>query len=205
EDYLLTIRLKERGYRTVYLNEALSFGLAPEGLKEYITQRSRWCLGFMQICRGRSGPLSRQANIGLLDRVFLIETFLYWSAAHTFRLLGMIVPVAYLLFNVVAVDVRVTDFLAHYLPCFIGQAMVITWLTQGRVMPVMSDVVQLVAAPAIIRAVFSGLIKPQNQKFQVTAKGGERSRRFIEWTMLRTFATLLVLTLVGVVYCFLTG
>ncbi len=205
EDYLLTLRLKERGYRTVYLNEALSFGLAPEGLKEYITQRSRWCLGFMQICRGRSGPLSKKANIGLLDRVFLIETFLYWSAAHAFRLLGMIVPVAYLLFNVVAVNVHVTDFLAHYLPCFIGQAIVITWLTQGRVMPVMSDVVQLVAAPAIIRAVVSGLVKPQNQKFQVTAKGGERSRRFIEWTMLRTFATLLVLTLVGVVYCFLTG
>ena len=44
EDYLLSLRLKEIGYTTAYLNEPLTFGLAPEGLKEYITQRSRWCL-----------------------------------------------------------------------------------------------------------------------------------------------------------------
>ena len=56
EDYLLTLRLRQIGYRTVYLNERLSLGLAPEGLREYIVQRSRWCLGFMQICVGRSGP-----------------------------------------------------------------------------------------------------------------------------------------------------
>ena len=56
EDYLLTLRLKADGYRTVYLNERLSLGLAPEGLKEYITQRGRWCLGFVQICRGPLGP-----------------------------------------------------------------------------------------------------------------------------------------------------
>ena len=51
EDYLLTLRLKQFGFRTVYLNERLSLGLAPEGLDEYITQRSRWCLGFIQILR----------------------------------------------------------------------------------------------------------------------------------------------------------
>ena len=46
EDYLLSLRLKEKGFLTAYLNEPLTYGLAPEGLKEYITQRSRWCLGF---------------------------------------------------------------------------------------------------------------------------------------------------------------
>jgi len=44
EDYLLTLRLKGQGFKTIYLNEQLSLGLAPEGLKEYVTQRSRWCL-----------------------------------------------------------------------------------------------------------------------------------------------------------------
>lgn len=62
EDYLVTLRLKEFGLTTIYLNERLTIGLAPEGLKEYITQRARWCLGFMQIIRGRSGPLSRDRN-----------------------------------------------------------------------------------------------------------------------------------------------
>ena len=37
EDYLLTLRLREIGLQTIYLNEQLSLGLAPEGLKEYTT------------------------------------------------------------------------------------------------------------------------------------------------------------------------
>lgn len=39
EDFLVTLRLDERGWRTVYLNEPLTEGLAPEGLQEYIVQR----------------------------------------------------------------------------------------------------------------------------------------------------------------------
>ena len=72
EDYLLTLRMKEIGLYTAYLNERLTFGLAPEGLKEYATQRARWCLGFMQIARGRSGPFSFN-NTSFLDRVALLE------------------------------------------------------------------------------------------------------------------------------------
>ena len=102
--------MKVSGYRTVYLNEALSLGLAPEGLKEYITQRSRWALGFVQICRSGLGPLRARNGLTLLDRLSLIETFLYWSANYAFRLLGIIVPILYWLLNIntVQADVATT-------------------------------------------------------------------------------------------------
>jgi cellulose synthase (UDP-forming) len=205
EDYLLTLRLKERGILTVYLNEALSFGLAPEGLKEYLTQRSRWCLGFMQICRGPSGPLSRLANICLLDRLFLLESFMHWTAAHAFRLLGIIVPIAYLMCGIVAVDVGVGDFVAHYLPFYIVQSMVLSWLTERRILPIMSDVAQLIAAPSALCAAFAGLTRPRGHKFAVTAKGGDRGKRFVEWPLLRTFVIMLGLTLLGIIASFITG
>jgi cellulose synthase/poly-beta-1,6-N-acetylglucosamine synthase-like glycosyltransferase len=92
EDYLLTLRLKEKGFRTVYLNEVLSIGLAPEGSKEYITQRSRWALGFMQIVRGSSGPFHFGNGLTLIYRLGLIETFLHWSMTFTFRVMTIIVP-----------------------------------------------------------------------------------------------------------------
>ncbi len=92
EDYLVTLRLKERGYLTVYLNERLTLGLAPEGLKEYITQRSRWCLGFMQIVRGRSGPFSLQSNLTLIDRLSLVDAFMSWTASYGMKVLGLVVP-----------------------------------------------------------------------------------------------------------------
>jgi cellulose synthase (UDP-forming) len=205
EDYLLTLRLKERGILTVYLNEALSFGLAPEGLKEYLTQRSRWCLGFMQICRGPSGPLSHLAHISLLDRLFLLESFMHWTAAHAFRLLGIFIPITYLMFGIVAVDVGIGDFVAHYLPFFIAQSMILSWLTERRILPIMSDVAQLIAAPSALSAALVGLLRPKGRKFAVTAKGGDRGKRFVEWPLLRTFALLLVMTLLGIFASFTTG
>ena len=51
EDMLTSFCMHETGYRTIFLNEQLSMGLAPEGLNEYITQRSRWCLGAIQQIR----------------------------------------------------------------------------------------------------------------------------------------------------------
>jgi len=203
EDYLVTLKMKAAGYRTVYLNERLSLGLAPEGLKEYITQRSRWALGFMQIFRGPLGPFGRHNGLTLFDRVSLIDAFLYWSASYSFRLLGIIVPLLYWLFNINAVQADVADTLFYYLPSFLAQMSIIGWMTRGRVIPIISDVTQLLAASQVLRAVVHGLIKPKGHKFHVTAKGGDRSRRFVQWPLLRTFLAYLVLTLVGVIWAFM--
>jgi cellulose synthase (UDP-forming) len=203
EDYLASLRLKEIGYRTVYLNEALSLGLAPEGLKEYVSQRARWALGFMQICRGPSGPLSTKVNTGLLDRIMLTETFLHWSATHLFRILALIVPTLYLLFNVQVVYAGVPDAISYLLPFFIVQAAMIMWLTNGRVLPLMADLSQLLGATDITRSVFIGLFRPQGHKFQVTAKGGDRTKGFVQWRMLRIFLAYLALNVAGIIWAFM--
>jgi cellulose synthase (UDP-forming) len=203
EDYCATLKMKQAGFRTVYLNERLSLGLAPEGLKEYITQRSRWALGFMQIFRGPLGPLRRGNGLGIIDRVSLIEAFLYWFGSYAFRLLGIIVPILYLLLNVHAVQADVATTLSYYVPHFVGSAIATAWMAQSRVMPIMTDVTQLLAASQILQAVAHGLFKPEGQKFKVTAKGGDRSKRFVQWPLLNVFLVYLGLTVAGVVWAFL--
>ncbi len=202
EDYLVSLRLIEIGYRTVYLNEPLSLGLAPEGLKEYIAQRSRWALGFMQICRGRSGPLSQHTRVPLTERIMLMETFLHWSATHFFRLLALVVPAAYLLLNIQAVYAGVADAISHLFPFFVVQTAVMTWMTKGRVLPIMADLSQLLVATDIAKSVIVGLFKPQDHKFKVTPKGGDRSKRLVQWPMLRIFLVYLGLTVAGVLWAF---
>ena len=49
EDLNLSYTLLRHGYKTRWLNERLSVGLSAEGLPEYISQRTRWCLGTMQV------------------------------------------------------------------------------------------------------------------------------------------------------------
>ena len=203
EDYLVTLRLKEAGYRTVYLNEPLTLGLAPEGLKEYITQRGRWCLGFMQIVRGRSGPFSLRSNLTLVDRLSLVESLLNWGATYAYRMLGVLVPLFFLLGGVLAVQADIETLLHYFLPFFCWQLVAMNWLAEGRVLPVMTDVCQLIVAPAVLKAAAIGLLRPKGQKFRVTAKGGDRDRRFVEWPLLRTFLLLLVLTMVSIYWAFL--
>ncbi|MGE0210902.1 MAG: glycosyltransferase [Parvibaculaceae bacterium] len=203
EDYLVTLRLKEAGYRTVYLNEPLTLGLAPEGLKEYITQRGRWCLGFMQIVRGRSGPFSTRSNLTFVDRLSLFESFLNWGATYAYRMLGILVPHFFLLGGVLAVQADIQTLLHYFLPFFCWQLVAMNWLAEGRVLPVMTDVCQLIVAPAVLKAAAIGLFKPKGQKFRVTAKGGDRDRRFIEWPLLRTFLALLLLTMLSIYWAFL--
>jgi cellulose synthase (UDP-forming) len=203
EDYCVTLKMKQGGYRTVYLNERLSLGLAPEGLKEYVTQRSRWALGFMQIFRGPLGPLRRGNGLSLIDRISLLEGFSYWFGSYAFRLLGIIVPILFLLLNVAAVQADVSTTLSYYVPHFIGVIIATAWLAQSRTMPIMTDVTQLLAASQILQAVAHGLFKPKGQKFKVTAKGGDRSKRFVQWPLLNMFLVYLVLTIVGVVWAFL--
>lgn len=203
EDYLVSLRLREKNFRTVYLNEALSLGLAPEGLAEYSGQRSRWALGFVQICRGPSGPLRPNNGLPLVDRIMLCETFLHWSATHLFRLLGVIVPTLYLLFGIEAVHANVIDAIWYLAPFLVAQWAIFTWLTEGRVLPLMTDLYQMLCSVDVLKAVASGLLKPQGQKFKVTAKGGDRSKQLVQWPLLRIFGTLLIATMLGIINAFL--
>lgn len=203
EDYLLSLRLKEFGYRTVYLNERLTLGLAPEGLKEYITQRSRWCLGFMQIMRGRSGPLSLRSNLAFIDRLSLIDAFMNWTAVYGTKVFGLVVPWLYLLFGIRAVHADLFELLKYFLPFYVWHAFTMAWISRGRSLAIMADLSQYIAAPAVLKAVFTGLIRPQGHKFKVTAKGGDRSQRFIEWPLLRIYGPALLITLLSIAYAFI--
>ena len=201
EDYLLSLRLKEKGYTTAYLNEPLTYGLAPEGLKEYVTQRARWCLGFMQIARGRSGPLSRGAP-GFLDRLALAEVFLSWTMVNVSRAAALSIPILSLAFAINPFQASLHGIATHFLPYFLWSGLTMAWLTGGRIMPILSDVSQVIVLPQLLRAAAAGLFRPQGQKFQVTAKGGDRARGFVEWGLLRPFAILIAASILAIVYAF---
>jgi cellulose synthase (UDP-forming) len=202
EDYLLSLRFKEKGFLTAYLNEPLTYGLAPEGLKEYIVQRSRWCLGFMQIARGRSGPLSFGSPLAFIDRLSLTEVFLNWTAVPLSRAIGLIIPPVSLAFGLHPFHASLYDLATRFLPYFLWSGFVMSWLSGGKVMPILFDVSQIIVMPQILKAALFGLARPQGQKFQVTAKGGDRNRGFVEWIVMRPFIILLGLSLGAVLWAF---
>lgn len=196
EDFMLTLALQERGWETHYLNEPLTEGLAPEGLKEYITQRARWCLGLMQIARGRLGPLSR-STLRLRDRWSVIDSVLYWLTAFPFRVAALLYPLLYWFFNVTVVDAEVPEVLSYFGVYFLWTVISFNLLSPGMLVPVLKDVSQHLGAIQISRAAITGIIKPHGHPFSVTAKGGDRSKLQVQWRLMTPFIVVLILTVVG--------
>ena len=56
--------------------------------------------------------------------------------------------------------------------------------------------------PQLLRAAAAGLFRPQGQKFQVTAKGGDRAHGFVEWRLMRPFVILIAASVLSIVYAF---
>ncbi|HZH51538.1 MAG TPA: glycosyltransferase [Microvirga sp.] len=198
EDFLLTIRLDSHGYRTVYLNEALTEGLAPEGLHEYVVQRGRWCLGMMQIVRNVYNPFTA-SRLRFMQRVGLIDSLLFWTTTFPFRLAALVCPLLYWYFGIVVVNASVPDVASYYLPYYASVLITLNWISGGLIWPVLNDVSQLVAAWPITRAAAMGLLTRGPHKFRVTAKGGDRTKTIVQWPMMRPFAILFALTALGLV------
>ncbi len=196
EDFMLTLALQERGWETHYLNEPLTEGLAPEGLKEYITQRARWCLGLMQIARSRIGPFARN-GLRLRDRWSVLDSVLYWLTTFPFRVAGLVYPLLYWYFNVTVVDARVPEVLSYFGVYFLWTIVAFNLLSPGMLIPLLKDVSQHLGAYQISRAAITGIIWPHGHPFSVTAKGGDRSRLQIQWRLMTPFLGLFVLTFVG--------
>ena len=198
EDFMLTLALQEAGYRTAYLNEPLTEGLAPEGLKEYVTQRARWCLGLMQIARGRLGPL--QANgLRLRDRWSVLDSVLFWLTSFSFRLAAMTFPLLYWFFNITVVDASVADIVSYFGVYFLWVIFSLNFVSSGLIIPIVNDVSQLLGAIPITRAAIVGLVKPKGHPFSVTAKGGDRTKVIVQWRLMRPFLILALLNVAGLV------
>ena len=194
EDMLLSMKLKSMGWRTVYLNERLSMGLAPEGLREYITQRVRWCIGFMQIACSAWGPLGT-SRLPFVDRLSLVDAFLYWGLSFPFRILCVLAPIVFGYTGVPVFFTRADDLLFYIGPAIAAQMTVVAWISRGRALPILSDANQLLIALHATKAAATGLMKPKGHKFQVTAKGGDRSRAVVQWSIMRPFVLLAALTI----------
>jgi cellulose synthase (UDP-forming) len=199
EDFLITLKMDREGWRTVYLNERLSTGLAPEGMKEYLTQRGRWCLGLMQILRSPLGPLSRKP-LSLAYRIGLIDAFLYWGVSSLFKLFCLLAPVIYWFTGLTVGSAPASDVIYYFLPYYAAVMIALSWVTGGLVQPLLTDVAHILTMPEAIRATLSGLLKPRGQTFKVTAKGGQRDRIVVQWPIIWRFGLLAGLTLAGMLY-----
>ena len=113
EDFELSVRLHERGWRSAYVPEVLALGLGPEDMASYVGQQHRWARG----CLGAMGTVLR-ARLPLRMRAQYLLSCSYFLTGWTV-LAYMMFPVVRILTGQQPLAAPAADqFLLHFAPYF---------------------------------------------------------------------------------------
>ena len=197
EDIHLTYRLLPRGYKTRWLNERLSVGLSAEGLPEYITQRSRWCLGTIQVALLPDGPF-RGKGFAFMHRLHYLHGMLHWFS-RPFILMMLVAPLLYWYLGIPSIYTNPAEFLAYGTPALLAFWFYSSWISGSRTLPVFTEVTQIVAALTVSATLASALLRPFGRPFKVTNKGLDRSRVVVHAKLAGFFGSLIILSSLGLV------
>lgn len=116
EDLHTTLRLQKKGFRSVYHAEALAFGLAPQSLRAFLTQRLRWGQGAMQVWKqeGLIFPRGHTMAQRICNLASVLTYFDSWPRIFLYLTPGLV-----LISGIMPIAVFNTTFLIHFLPYYL--------------------------------------------------------------------------------------
>ncbi len=195
EDYFTGIRLSASGYELVYLDEKLSAGLAAESISTHIDQRLRWLRGTLQAFFIDSNPLTIP-GLQLRQRLSNLEGLLSWFTSIP-RLFFLLIPLAYSFLGVVPILVSLQEILYLFLPYYLVQLTVFSWLNLRSRSAVLSDIYSLAQCVPMAVIVVRVILNPFHRGFKVTPKGISRNRFYFNWILALPLIILLIATVVS--------
>lgn len=181
EDYFTGIRLSALGYHLVYLDEKLSAGLAAENIASHITQRLRWARGTLQAFFIESNPLTIR-GLSVIQRLAHLEGLLHWFTSFS-RIYFLLMPLAYSFLGIIPLEASLQELLYFFLPYYLVQLAVFSWLNCQSRSALLSDVYSLVTAFPLALTVLNVMISPFSKGFKVTPKGVQSDRLRFNWSL----------------------
>lgn len=170
EDILTSLEMLRKGYRTRYLNEKLSIGLAAESLLAFHTQRERWCQGGIQTLFLKAGPLG--PGLSLWQRILLFP--IYWVFHIPARLLVIMIPILYFWFGLQPLEnARSWEIFYWQLPVLIAGWGTALWHNGRQAYPIVNEGPAVLVSLRLFPIVVSSLIRPFGRPFKVTPKGSQ--------------------------------
>ncbi len=113
EDFSLSIRLRERGWRGVYVNRVLAQGLGPEDMASYVSQQRRWTKGCLAAI-----PEAIRAELGWRDRLQFLLSSMFFLSGWTFALYMALPVLRILTGHQPLAGATAAQFLLHFAPYF---------------------------------------------------------------------------------------
>lgn len=196
EDMNTAMRLHSAGWKSVYHNEELAEGLAPDDLSSTLKQRLRWAQGTIQVLL-RENPLTK-SGLSFWQQLQYFQT-MYSYFSGFFTLVFIACPIIYFFTDIIPVRSFGSDFALHFIPAFILNRL--TFLAASWGIPARelwrSEQYAIALFPLFMQAVWS-VFTGRSIKFQVTPKQRQSGIYLrLVWPQLTIFS----LTLLGILWC----
>ena len=116
EDLHTSIRLHKKGYRSIYMQQSMAYGVAPSNVVPFLSQRVRWGQGAMQVWK-KEGILTAK-GLTLPQRLnYLASVLTYFDGWQ--KGLFYLAPAIVLLTGIMPIDAINSEFLLHFIPYYL--------------------------------------------------------------------------------------
>ena len=196
EDAHTALQMHAAGWDSLFLDIPLAAGLATESYAQHVGQRIRWARGMAQIVR-LDNPLFKR-GLSLAQRVN------YFNAAWHFfnglpRLIFVITPALYLLFDWHPVDADVREVLVYAIPHLVLVTIGAVTAHRNVRHSLWPEVYEVAIAPYTAAITIMAVLFPRRGKFNVTDKGTRNQNRTFDLKHAMPLLVIIGLQLAGLV------
>ena len=190
EDMAVGMLLQAAGYRSVFVNEELVYGLSATTFTEIVKQRDRWCRGNLQVLR-HFHPMKIK-GLTFSQKIAYLDGGMYWYD-NIQKMIFLLCPLIYLLTGIPVLQCEAENLLAFFLPYLLGQILVFRVLSPGTRSVRWAHYYEVAMAPYLSLSVVKELLK-RKTGFNVTAKENLQDRRIFHGEIAYPHIILLALT-----------
>ncbi len=200
EDFSTSLRMHILGYKSVYYNRILAFGMGPENLPAYFRQQSRWAVGTVQVfVMAIKYFLRKPKSLTAIQwwEYFLSSTFYFTSWMFSLLLLC---PILYLFFGISAYHIDISIYFLAFIPYYFFTT-VMLYVTLKKINYSFLDIYHgammgIISFPIIMVSTAKGLFSRKNN-FKVTQKNEVTNASFVS---LWPWHSLIILNFFAIIY-----
>lgn len=167
EDFELGVRMNIAGYMNYSTTKPMASGLTPTDLRSVIKQRIRWGRGVIKSSYNTNIFFNPKLSFG--QKMIYINGYFYWSSFFR-RLVYIIAPVLYTVFQIRIVKANVWLLIIFWLPSYLMTKLAMRDVTDSYRTQTWGEIVETVFAPYLVIPIFLESIGISEKAFKVTSK-----------------------------------
>ena len=173
EDMATSMLLQAKGFKTIFVNENLAMGLAPENFSDYVIQRDRWCRGNIQVLK-KWNPFTLP-GLTFMQRLIYFDGVLYWFFGVQ-KLIYNIGPILFLLTGIAIYYSDIFTMILFFTPTYYISALIFTLFNHKNRTYVWAHIYETALSPYLALSALSELFFSRDIKFSVTPKGADTTK-----------------------------